>query len=222
MKLFLDSAKIDEIVYAIEKWGIEGVTSNPRHIKNSGKSMEYFMNEAKKVVENTNITVSVEVNPHLNKAEEIAEEAKRIASISENFVVKIPATEEGLYAVKLLNNTSVKVNVTLVFNPVQALQAARMGAYYISPFVGWREERGENNINYVSDIVNAVHNYGFKSQVLIAAIRNAKQIIEAINAKADILTAGFDVYKNGFDTPYTKMGLDIFSQAWDEIKKQEG
>ena len=78
MKLFLDSAKIDEIVYAIEKWGIEGVTSNPRHIKNSGKSMEYFMNEAKKVVENTNITVSVEVNPHLNKAEKIAEKLKEL------------------------------------------------------------------------------------------------------------------------------------------------
>lgn len=219
MKLFLDSAKLDEIKYAIEKWGIEGVTSNPKHIKNSGRSMEYFMDEVKKIVESTEITVSVEVNPHLIKAEDMAEEAKKIAAISKNFVIKIPATEEGLYAVKLLKNTEVKVNVTLVFNAFQALQAARMGAYYISPFVGWREERGETNINYIADIVNAVHNYNFKSQVLVAAVRNAKQITEAINAKADIITAGFEVYKTAFQTPYTSMGLEIFSQAWDSIKK---
>lgn len=219
MKLFLDSAKIDEITYAIEKWGIEGVTSNPKHIRKSGKSMEYFMNEVKKVVESTDITVSVEINPHLNQAEAMAEEAKKIASICKNFVVKIPATEEGLYALKLLNGSEVKINVTLVFNSFQALQAARMGAYYISPFVGWREERGENNISFISDVVSAVHNYGFKSQVLVAAIRNAKQITEAINAKADILTAGFEVYKNAFQTPYTKMGLDIFSEAWDSIER---
>ncbi|WP_199562206.1 transaldolase family protein [Petrotoga sp. 9PW.55.5.1] len=77
MKLFLDSAKLDEIKYAIEKWGIEGVTSNPKHIKNSGRSMEYFMDEVKKIVESTEITVSVEVNPHLIKAEDMAEEAKK-------------------------------------------------------------------------------------------------------------------------------------------------
>lgn len=221
MKLFLDSARMDEITYAIEKWNIEGITSNPKHIKRSGKSMEYFMNEVKKIVESTDITVSIEINPHLNRAEEMAEEAKKIASICENFVVKIPATEEGLYALKLLKGSGIKVNVTLVFNAFQALQAARMGAYYISPFVGWREERGENNINFISDIVNTVHNYGFKSQVLVAAVRNAKQIIEAINARADILTAGFDVYKNALQTPYIKMGLDIFSEAWDSIERGE-
>lgn len=218
MKLFLDSAKIEEITYAIEKWGIEGVTSNPKHIKNSGKTMEYFMNEVKNIVEGTDITVSVEINPHLNNTEEMVKEAEKIAGISKNFVIKIPATEEGLYTLKKLSGTEIKVNVTLVFNSFQALQAARMGAYYISPFVGWREERGETNINYISDIVNAVHNYGFKSQVLVAAIRNAKQITEAINAKADILTAGFEVYKNAFGTPYTKMGLEIFSEAWDGIQ----
>ncbi|MGC8545655.1 MAG: transaldolase family protein [Athalassotoga sp.] len=218
MKFFLDSAKINEIDYAINNWHIEGITTNPRHIMNSGITRGEFIKEIKKLVSGTSITVSVEVNPHLETKNDILREAKILAAESENFVIKVPAFEQGLNAVYDLNQLGIKTNVTLVFNAVQAIQASKMGAYYISPFVGWREERGEMNINFVSDIVKIIKNYGFKTEVLIAAIRTAKQITEAAIAGADIVTAGFDVYKTAFENPFTDMGLKIFGDSWDKTK----
>lgn len=218
MKFFLDSAKIDEITYAIDNWHIDGITTNPRHIMTSGITREEFIKKIKKIVSGTSITVSVEVNPHLEKKADILKEAKTLAAESENFVIKIPAFEEGLNAVYDLTQLGIKTNVTLVFNAVQAIQAAKMGAYYISPFVGWREERGEMNVNFISDIVKVIENYGFKTEVLIAAIRTAKQITESAIAGADIVTAGFGVYKTAFENPFTQMGLKVFSDSWDKTK----
>ena len=220
MLFFLDSANIKEIIYAIEKWKINGITTNPRHIAAAGLSMEKFMNEVKEIVKGTDITVSVEVNPYLQTSEEMISEAEKLASISENFVIKIPATEEGFIALKSLSEKGIKVNVTLVFSVVQALQAARLGAFYISPFIGWREERGEFNIDFIRNVVTAVKNYGYDSKILIAAVRNAKHIGEAALIGADIVTAGFQVYKKAFDNPFTNMGLDIFKKFWDQLKEK--
>lgn len=216
---FLDSAKLDEIAYAIEHWKIDGVTSNPRHLMNAGMKVEEFAEKVNEFVEGTEITVSLEVNPHLESAEKMVEEAKHLASLGSNFVIKIPATEPGFEALYTLTKDGVKVNMTLVFSVVQAIQSARLGAFYISPFVGWREERGENDADFINKVVKAVRNYGFKSKILVAAVRSAKHFADAALAGADIVTAGFGVYKKMFENPYTKMGLDVFSNAWDQIYK---
>lgn len=217
MQFFLDSAKLDEIEYAIKKWRIDGITSNPRHLMNAGMKVEEFARKVDELVKNTEITVSLEVNPHLEKAQEMIEEARYLSSLGSNFVIKIPATEAGFEALHVLSQEGIRVNVTLVFSVFQALQAARLGAFYISPFVGWREERGESDLDFVTKVVKAIKNYGFESKVLVAAVRSARHFADAALAGADIVTAGFDIYKKAFENPYTKMGLEIFSDAWDRI-----
>jgi len=219
MLFFLDSAKLDEIRYAVEKWKIDGITTNPRHLMAAQMRLEEFIDHIKPIVQGTQITVSLEVNPHLKTAEEMSTEAKRLASYCENFVIKIPATEIGFEALGKLSNEGVKVNVTLVFNVVQALQAAKLGAFYISPFVGWKEERGDFNPNFIANVVKAVKMYDFKSKILIAAVRSARHFEEAALCGADIVTASFDVYKKAFENPYTTLGLGIFSESWDQMYK---
>jgi transaldolase len=215
MKFFLDSAKSDEIKYALEMWNIDGVTSNPRHVRNSGKPFLTAIQEIAKEFEGTNKTISVEVNPHHTTAEAMVEEAMKLAAMSKNFVIKVPATEAGFKALWMLREKNIRVNLTLVFSVAQAIQAARLGATYVSVFVGWKEANGEEISHMVSEMVRVYRNYDYKTEVLIAAIRNARQIVEAAVAGADIVTAGFDVYKDAFDHPYTANGLKLFQDNWD-------
>ena len=215
MIFFLDSAKIDEIRYARQMWNIEGVTSNPRHVRNSGKPFLTAIREIAREFEGTSHSISVEVNPHHATAEAMVEEAGQLAALSKNFVIKIPATEPGFRALWTLKEKKIPVNLTLVFSAVQALQAARLGATFVSPFIGWKEANGEEVSHLVQEIVTIYRNYEFKTKVLVAAVRNARQIVEAALAGADIVTAAFDVYKEAFDNPYTAMGLKRFGESWD-------
>jgi transaldolase len=215
MKFFLDSAKADEIRYARDMWKIDGVTSNPRHVKNSGKPFLAAIRDIAREFEGMDKPISVEVNPHHPAAEAMVEEAVKLASMSPNFVIKIPATEAGFRALWTLRERGIRVNLTLVFSAIQALQAARLGAAFVSPFVGWKESNGEEISHLVQEIVTIYRNYHFKTEVLVAAVRNARQIVEAAVAGANIVTAGFDVYKEAFENPYTAMGLKRFSDSWD-------
>lgn len=215
MKYFLDSAKVDEIRHAHDMWNIDGVTSNPRHVRNSGKPFLVAIREIAAVFQGTDKTISVEVNPHHTTADAMVEEGVKLAAMSPNFVIKIPATEAGFKALWMLDQKGIRVNLTLVFSAAQALQAARLGATYVSPFIGWKEANGEEVSQMVEEIVQIYHNYDFKTQVLVAAVRNARQIVEAAVAGADIVTAGFDVYKDSFDHPYTAKGLKMFADNWD-------
>lgn len=215
MKFFLDSAKSDEIKYALEMWNIDGVTSNPRHIRNSGKPFMTAIREIAKLLEGTNKPLSVEVNPHHTAADAMVQEAVKLAAMSPNFVIKIPATEAGFRALWTLNEKGIRVNLTLVFSAAQALQAARLGATFCSPFVGWKESNGEEISEMVDEIVQIYDNYGFNTEIIVSAVRNARQIVESAVSGAHIVTAGFDVYKDAFDHPYTAMGLKRFSDAWD-------
>jgi transaldolase len=215
MKFFLDSAKVDEIRYARDMWNIDGVTSNPRHVRNSGKPFLAAIWDIAREFEGTGKPISVEVNPHHQSAEGMVEEAVKLASMSPNFVIKIPATEPGFRALWTLSERGIRVNLTLVFSSFQALQAARLGATFVSPFVGWKEANGEEISQMVQEIVTIYRNYHFKTEVLVAAVRNARQIVEAAVAGADIVTAAFDVFKEAFDNPYTGMGLKRFSDSWD-------
>ncbi len=224
MKYFLDSAKLNEIDYAYKNYKIDGVTTNPKHIMNSGKEfLEAITDIAKWLKENDLIgmdkfPVSVEINPHLASAEEMVSEAKKISSLCENFVIKIPCTTEGVKAAYFLEKEGIRTNVTLVFSPSQALQAGRINAKFVSPFVGWKENNGEDTYDYMKKLVNIYKEKGYKTEIIVAAVRNGKQIADAAEMGADIVTAGLTVYEDSFNHPFTSYGLGVFQDAWDKTK----
>lgn len=216
MKYFLDSAKIDEIRYAYQNWAIDGLTTNPRHIQMSGKPFLTVVDElASEFAGVKGFPISVEINPHLDDAQEMAAEGKKLAAKSDNFVIKIPCTEAGLIAAKELAAEGIKTNVTLVFSPSQAIQTARGGAAFVSPFVGWKENSGEETEAYIADIASIYRTYGFKTEIIVAALRNGAQIAKAAKAGAHIVTCGFEVFRSSFYHPFTDYGLDVFRKAWD-------
>jgi transaldolase len=216
MKFFLDSAHVHEIEHALAVWHIDGVTTNPRHVQVSGKSFMTVIREIAALVAGTDKTISVEVNPHHNVSKAMVAEGLELAALSPNFVIKLPATEAGFKAVALLKEQGVRTNLTLVFSPMQALQAMRMGAFFVSPFIGWKESSAEETVGMVQEIVTIRDNYTFDTEIIVAAVRNARQIAEAAIAGADIVTAGFAVYEEGFKHPFTDMGLGKFQEFWDQ------
>jgi len=185
------------------------------HGRNSGKSLIAAIKDLAREFEGTGKPISVEVNPHHSTAEAMVEEAVKLAAFSSNFVIKIPATETGFKALWVLSDQGIRVNLTLVFSPIQALQAARLGASFVSPFVGWKESAGEEISHMVEEIVTIYQNYAFKTEIIVAAVRNSRQIVEAALAGADIVTASFDVYKEAFENPWTTLGLKRFADSWD-------
>ncbi len=216
MKFFLDSAITDEIAYALEYYQIDGITTNPRHVQASGKPFMKVIREIAKLVEGTDKTVSVEVNPHFTTYAEIMPEAEKLASISPNFVIKLQCMDATFKAIPELAKRGIRVNCTLIFSGSQALQAMRVGAYYISPFIGWKESNGEDTAQFIQDVVAMRDNYDFQSQIIVAAVRTGKQIVDAAVAGADIVTAGLAVYKEAFEHPYTQEGIKRFTSFWDK------
>ncbi len=201
MQFFLDSAKVDEIEYALNTFDINGITTNPRHVQVSGKPFMTVIKEIAKLVEGTNKTISVEVNPHFMTYAEMMPEAEKLAAISPNFVIKIQCVEPAFKVIEDLAKKDIRVNCTLIFSAMQALQAMRSGAYYISPFIGWKETNGEETNGFIRDIVTIRDNYLFESEIIVAAVRNARQIVDAAVLGADIVTAGLPVYQEGSTTP---------------------
>jgi transaldolase len=219
MKFFLDSAIVEEIRHALEMWDIDGVTTNPRHVQVSGKPFLSVVQEIGAMVAGTDKTVSVQTNPHMhNNYRAIVEEGRKLAKLSPNFVVKLPSTEDGFKACHELSQDGIRCNVTLIFSAVQALAAMRMGAFYVSPFIGWKENNGEDTEQFIEDIVAMRDNFGFQTGVLVAAVRNGMQISHAAAQGADIVTAGFSVYQDAFKHPYTDMGLQRFQEFWDKTQ----
>ena len=216
MQFFLDSAQVDQIKYAIDAFNIDGITTNPRHVQVSGKPFLSVVREIAKLVEGTDKTVSVEVNPHFMTYEEIMPEAEKLAAISPNFVIKLQCMEPAFKAIEDLAKKGIRVNCTLIFSAMQALQAMRSGAYYISPFIGWKESNGEDTKGFIDDVMAIRDIYGFDSQIIVAAVRNARQVIDAATMGADIVTAGLPVYQEGFRHPYTDEGIKKFIKFWDE------
>jgi transaldolase len=188
VKFFLDSAQTDEIAYALEMWGIDGVTTNPRHVQASGKPFLQVVREIAGLFEGTDKPVSVEVNPHHDTWQAMVDDAER----------------------------NIRVNLTLVFSAAQALQAFRMGAYFVSPFIGWKESNAEEVWGLITDCVAIRDNYAFDGEIIVSAVRNGRQIADAAVVGADIVTAGFAVYRDAFDHPFTHVGLGRFQDFWDQ------
>ena len=216
MKFFLDSAMTDEIKYALDTFDIDGITTNPRHVQVSGKPFMSVIKEIAKLVEGTDKTVSVEVNPHFMEADKMIAEAEKLAAISPNFVIKIQCVEPAFKAISTLAKKDIRVNCTLIFSAMQALQAMRAGAYYISPFIGWKEANAEPVDQFIDDVVLIRDNFGFETEIIVAAVRNSRQIVDAAALGADIVTAGLQVYQTGFDHPYTQKGIETFCSFWDQ------
>ena len=228
MKYFLDSAKLDEIDYAYHAFGIDGVTTNPRHIMLSGKPFLTAIHLIADWVEKEGLSgwerfpVSVEIDPHIEQAEPMIEAARKIAKVSPNFTIKIPMTEQGVIAARVLEAEGIRTNLTLVFSPAQAIWAGKVGSLFVSPFIGWKEANGEDCRQYIRDIVTIYKNYGFygKTRIICAAVRTGKQFVDCAVAGADIVTAGLDVYKDSIKHPYTRQGMETFQNAWDNTAKE--
>ena len=226
MKYFLDSAKLDEIKYAYENFCIDGVTTNPGHIKLSGKPFMQIVKDVADWIKEEGLEginkfpVSFEINPHLDRWEDMVEAAKVVSSYSPNYVIKIPCTEQGLIAAKKLEQLGIRINVTLVFSPSQAIPVAKLGAKFVSPFVGWKENSGDDGYEYIADIVDIYREYGMETEIIVAAVRNGKQIANFAKIGADIVTCGLDVFKASFEHPFTTYGIDKFKDAWDSTVKE--
>lgn len=223
MKFFLDSAKLDEIKQAYHTFGIDGVTTNPRHIMLSGKPFKTAITDIANWIGEEGLEgidrfpVSVEIDPHLEDKDEMIKMAKEVSAICPNFAIKIPCTEAGVTAARELEQQGIRTNVTLVFSPAQALFPAKNGSLFVSPFIGWKEANGEDCKKYIQDIVDIYKNYGFygKTQIICAALRTPKQIVDCAVAGADIVTTALAVYQDAIKHAYTVQGMNTFINAWD-------
>ncbi|MDX1673153.1 MAG: transaldolase family protein [Longimicrobiales bacterium] len=216
MKLFLDSANTEEIRHALKVWDLNGITTNPKHVFTSGKSFKGVIREIADILSDTDKPISVEVNPHLTDHDQIVEQARELAAISPQFVIKIGMSEPGCAAIRTLSGDGIRVNATLIFSVAQAWHAARAGAAYVSPFLGWREAHGDPGISLIRGVREMLDAGGYDAEIIASAIRNGWQIGEAARAGADCVTAGFAVYQDSFRSPYSTMGERIFQEAWDK------
>ncbi len=215
MKIFIDSADINEIKKANAMGVIDGVTTNPSLIAKTGRD---FKSCVKDIVAEIKGPISLEVT-HIDTAETMFEEAKKLADIAKNVVVKIPLTEEGLKAVKLCRNHGINVNVTLCFSPNQALLAAKAGANYISPFVGRLDDISEEGMQLIDQIAQIYSNYKFDTEILVASIRNPLHVRDAALIGADVCTIPFSVIQQLVKHTLTDIGLAKFAKDWEKVPK---
>ncbi len=205
MKIFLDTANLDELKKGAE-WGIvDGVTTNPSLIAKEGKPIE---EQIARICDLVDGPVSAEVVA--TKYEEMLVEGRKLAKIHENVVVKLPLIRDGIRACKTLSGEGTRVNVTLCFTAAQALLAAKAGAYFISPFVGRLDDIGQIGMDLIRSIVLIYENYGFSTQVLAASLRSPVHVVESAEAGAHIGTMGFKTLDMLFNHPLTDKGLEQF------------
>ena len=212
MKLFIDTADVAQIREAWS-WGIiDGVTTNPSHVHKSGRKPSEVYREICDIVDGpvSLETVALDANG-------IVKEARSLAKISQNVVVKVPIIKEGLKAVKELAADGLKTNVTVTFSPLQALLAAKVGATYVSPFVGRLDAVGHDGMELVRQIKTIYQNYGFRTQIITAAARHPLHVLQAALAGSDVLTMSFDILQQLYQHPLTDAVLDQFLKDWAKI-----
>jgi transaldolase len=215
MKFFIDSADVTEVREAAE-WGLaDGVTTNPSLIAKTGRPYAEVLSEICQLVDGP---VSAEVVAP--QAPAMVEEGQKLARIHQNIVVKCPMTIEGLKATKALNQRGIRVNVTLIFSPLQALAAAKCGASFVSPFVGRLDDIGQDGFLVVGQIVRIFRNYTFPTQVLVASVRSPNHLLRAAEAGAHVATLPFNVIKQMLKHPLTDIGLENFLADWHKSKQK--
>jgi transaldolase len=217
VKLFLDTADIDEI-RQINRWGVlSGVTTNPTLVGRAGLSPEQVWKE---ILAEVDGDVSLETTEP--EAAAMYEEGKRLAAMGDNAVVKVPMTPAGLECGKRLVDEGVRINVTLVFSPAQAILAAEIGAYIVSPFLGRIDDAAADGMHALRQICEIYEVQGYRTLVLAASLRHPMHVVEAALIGADIATMPYDVFTKLVKHPLTDTGLEKFLSDWEELRKKLG
>jgi transaldolase len=219
MKLFIDTADLQEIK-DIASWGVlDGVTTNPTLLAKCGRSLQEVIDEIFELVDGP---ISLEVISE--KANDMVNEAKSIVSkipqkFRKNVAIKIPMTSEGLQAVKTLSKEGIQTNVTLIFSANQALLAAKAGASFVSPFIGRLDDNGQEGMRVIEEIMDIFCNYDIRTEVIVASIRHPIHVIEAARLGADIATVPPNVLRKMIRHPLTDAGIKSFLKDWEKVKK---
>lgn len=216
MKFFIDTANIAEIREAASLGVLDGVTTNPSLVAKEGKDFRKLLEEICAIVDGP---ISAEVISI--EYDGIVKEARELAKIHRNIVVKVPLIKDGIKAVKSLKAEGIRTNVTLCFSPTQALVAAKAGAYFISPFIGRLDDIGHAGMDLIRQIVTIYRNYQFETQVLVASVRHPLHVVEAAMIGADICTIPFKVIEQLIKHPLTDIGLQKFLEDWNKSQKKQ-
>lgn len=212
MKIFLDTANIDEIRKACS-WGIiDGITTNPSLISKENKD---FRETVLEICDICKGPISAEVLSL--DVDEIIKEARQISKWSDNIVIKVPLIQDGIKAISVLSKEGIKTNATLVFSTNQAILACKAGATYLSPFVGRVDDIGWNGMELIKEIMTVINNYGYKSQVISASIRHPMHVTESAKAGAHVATIPYKVLEQMFKHPLTDIGVQKFIEDWKKV-----
>src|ERR671929_1565170 len=214
MKIFLDTANLEDIKAFNDMGVVDGITTNPSLLSKEKGNPSEIMRDIVRIV---NGPVSLEVVG--TKTEEMVEEAHKLKKYGQNVIVKIPMIPDGMKAVKKLKQEGIETNVTLVFSANQAILAAKAGASYVSPFIGRLDDIGNEGMILVNEIIQIFRNYHFKTEVLVASIRHPIHVIEAGKIGADIVTLPPDILGKMLSHPLTDKGLALFLSDWEKAKK---
>lgn len=212
MKLFIDTADVDQI-REVWSWGIiDGVTTNPTHVAKTGRRPQEVYDEILRIVDGPVSLETISLT-----APEIIAEGRELAKLHPNVVVKVPLIREGLKAVRALRDEGIRTNVTVTFSPLQALLAAKCGATYVSPFVGRLDAVGHFGMDLVRQIGTIYDNYDYSTEIIVAAVRHPTHVLEAALAGAHICTMNFDVMVQLYDHPLTDIGVELFLKDWAKV-----
>ena len=214
MKIFIDTANIEEIRDASTLGIVDGVTTNPSLIAKEGKELKDVIGEICSLVDGP---ISGEIKATTTKWQDMVEEGKEIAKFHKNMVVKIPMTKDGLIAVKELTKLGIKTNVTLIFSVNQALLAAKAGATFVSPFVGRLDDISEDGVQLIYDIVDVFATYDVKTEIIAASIRHPMHVVECAKAGADIATVPYKVIMQMIKHPLTDQGIEKFVSDYKKV-----
>jgi transaldolase len=214
MKFFLDTANIDEIKDAHSMGMVDGVTTNPSLIAREGRDFEEVVKEICEIVDGP---VSAEVIS--TDTEGMLKEARHLAGLHKNIVVKIPMTVDGIKATCQLTKEGIKTNVTLVFSPLQALMAAKAGATYVSPFIGRLDDLSQDGLQLIEQIAEIYANYAYETEIIVASVRNPLHVLDAALIGADIATIPYSVLGKFAAHPLTDKGLQAFLDDWNKSQK---
>jgi transaldolase len=215
MKFFIDTANVKEIREAASLGVVDGVTTNPSLIAKEGRDFKQVISEICSIVDGPISAEAVSL-----KADEMVAEGVELAKIHKNIVVKLPMTKDGLKATKVLAEKGIKVNMTLVFSPSQALLAAKVGAAYVSPFVGRLDDISHYGMDLVNQIITIFDNYGYDTEVIVASVRNPLHVVDAALAGAHIATIPFSVIDQLVKHPLTDIGIEKFLADWKKLEKK--
>jgi transaldolase len=215
MKFFIDTANVKEIREAASIGVVDGVTTNPSLVSKEGRDFKQVIIEICSIVDGPISAEAVSL-----EADKMVVEGTDLAKIHKNIVVKLPMTKEGLKATKILAGKGIRVNMTLVFSPAQALLAAKVGAAYVSPFVGRLDDISHDGMDLVRQVVKIFDNYGYPTEVIVASVRHPLHVVDAALAGAHIATIPFSVIDQIVKHPLTDIGIEKFLADWEKLEKK--